>query len=357
VLHAPQGDTYADLLFTMIERRAAPAGHLHHLPGARPRRRHGRAVQDAAREAYERFQPQAMLVGASCTAELIQDDPGGLAKALACRSRSSRSSCRPTSARKTGARPRPSTSWCARWPARTAAPRRRTRAPPARPGRAPAATSSGPTALGFRHRDDVVEITACWRAGHRRQRRGAAGRHAGRHRAPAEADFNVVLYPEIAGAAAQWLERNFGQPRDDGADRRRRHARLHRRGGRAGRRRRRSRPCAGPGRPTSRLPWYSRSVDSTYLTGKRVFVFGDATHAVAAARVAPRRWASPSSASAPTAASSPRVREAAKLYGVEPLITDDYLEVEARSPSCSPSWCSARRWSATSPSAWACPAR
>ena len=30
----------------------------------------------------DRFQPQAMLVGASCTAELIQDDPGGLAKAL-----------------------------------------------------------------------------------------------------------------------------------------------------------------------------------------------------------------------------------------------------------------------------------
>ena len=36
----------------------------------------------------------------------------------------------------------------------------------------------------------------------------------------------------------------------------------------------------------SRLPWYSRSVDSNYLTGKRVFMFGDATHAIAAARVA-----------------------------------------------------------------------
>ena len=36
----------------------------------------------------------------------------------------------------------------------------------------------------------------------------------------------------------------------------------------------------------SRAPWYARSVDSTYLTGKRVFVFGDATHAIAAARVA-----------------------------------------------------------------------
>ena len=35
-----------------------------------------------------------------------------------------------------------------------------------------------------------------------------------------------------------------------------------------------------------RAGWYSRSVDSTYLTGKRVFIFGDATHAAAAARVA-----------------------------------------------------------------------
>ena len=47
VLHAPQGDTYADLLFTMIERRdRSPAGYLHDLPGARPRRRHCGAVQD-----------------------------------------------------------------------------------------------------------------------------------------------------------------------------------------------------------------------------------------------------------------------------------------------------------------------
>ncbi|MFN9649324.1 MAG: ferredoxin:protochlorophyllide reductase (ATP-dependent) subunit B, partial [Pseudanabaena sp.] len=36
----------------------------------------------------------------------------------------------------------------------------------------------------------------------------------------------------------------------------------------------------------SRLPWYSRSVDSTYLTGKRVFIFGEATHDLAAARIA-----------------------------------------------------------------------
>ena len=51
------------------------------------------------------------------------------------------------------------------------------------------------------------------------------------------------------------------------------------------------------------------------------------------------------------------IREAAKLYGVEPLITDDYLEPSRRrSPNCSPSWCSVRRWNGTSPSASACPA-
>ena len=83
VLHAPQGDTYADLLFTMIERR-------NHRPPVTYTTFQARDLggdtaelfKTAARDAYERFRPQAMLVGASCTAELIQDDPGGLALAL-----------------------------------------------------------------------------------------------------------------------------------------------------------------------------------------------------------------------------------------------------------------------------------
>ena len=79
-----------------------------------------------------------------------------------------------------------------------------------------------------------------------------------------------------------------------------------------------------------RLPWWSASVDSTYLTGKRVFIFGDATHVMAAARIAAteigfevvgmgcynREFARP-------------MRAAAKAYGLEALISDDYLEVEA----------------------------
>ena len=83
LLHAPQGDTYADLLFTMIERRRRrpPVSYTtfqaRDLGGDT-----AELFKTAAREVYERFRPQVLLVGASCTAELIQDDPGGLARSL-----------------------------------------------------------------------------------------------------------------------------------------------------------------------------------------------------------------------------------------------------------------------------------
>jgi light-independent protochlorophyllide reductase subunit B len=81
----------------------------------------------------------------------------------------------------------------------------------------------------------------------------------------------------------------------------------------------------------ARSAWYSRSVDSTYLTGKRVFVFGDATHAVAAARVAAEEIGFTVVGIGTYSREFAReVREAAKKYGCDALITDDYLEVEAR---------------------------
>src|SRR6201994_4633445 len=83
VLHAPQGDTYADLLFTMIERREQRPPVTYTTFQARDLGTDtAELFQSAAREAYERFRPQTLLVGASCTAELIQDDPAGLAHAL-----------------------------------------------------------------------------------------------------------------------------------------------------------------------------------------------------------------------------------------------------------------------------------
>jgi light-independent protochlorophyllide reductase subunit B len=92
---------------------------------------------------------------------------------------------------------------------------------------------------------------------------------------------------------------------------------------------------AGVGPPPepdpSRLPWYSRSVDSTYLTGKRVFVFGDATHAVAAARAAREELGFEVVGLGTYSREFAReVREAARGHGVEALVADDYLEVEER---------------------------
>ena len=326
VLHAPQGDTYADLLFTMIERRGKRPPVTYTTFQARDL---GGDTADlfktAARDAFDRFQPDAMLVGASCTGELIQDDPGGLAKALALPI--------PVVALEL-----PSYQRKENWGAsetfyqlvRAMAPAA-PKAGATRAARDPAQRAScnilGPTALGFRHRDDVAEIAKLL---------GELGVDV-RVVAPmgatpadlarlADADFNVVLYPEIASLAAKWLERTFGQPwtkvvpigvaatREFVAEV----------AGLAG---------CDPSRvlSDSRLPWYSRSVDSTYLTGKRVFVFGDATHAIAAARIAADELGFTIVGLGTYVREFARdVRDAAARYGVEALITDDYLDVEAK---------------------------
>jgi light-independent protochlorophyllide reductase subunit B len=146
------------------------------------------------------------------------------------------------------------------------------------------------------------------------------------------AHFNVLLSPETGEAAARFLEKNHGQPftkivpigvgatRDFMAE----VAAITGVSGKIDESR-------------LRLPWWSRSVDSTYLTGKRVFIFGDGTHVAAHARIARdemgfevvgigcynREMARP-------------IRALAKEYGVEAFITDDYLEVEAAIERMSP---------------------
>jgi light-independent protochlorophyllide reductase subunit B len=146
------------------------------------------------------------------------------------------------------------------------------------------------------------------------------------------AHFNVLLSPETGEAAARFLEKNHDQPytkivpigvgatRDFIAE----VAKITDVTGR-------------PDESRLRMPWWSRSVDSTYLTGKRVFIFGDGTHVAAHARIARdemgfevvgvgcynREMARP-------------IRALAKEYGVDALITDDYLEVEEAIEKLSP---------------------
>jgi light-independent protochlorophyllide reductase subunit B len=327
VLHAPQGDTYADLLFTMIERRQARPPVTYTTFQARDLGSDtAELFKTAARDAYERFRPDLLMVGASCTAELIQDDPGGLARALNLPI--------PVVALEL-----PSYQKKENWGAAEtfyqlvrACAGPHVPAPGAsravRSDTAPCCNILGATALGFRHRDDVQEITSLLsRLGIRVNVTAPLGASPADLARLGEADFNVVLYPEIAGQAAAWLQRSFGQPatriipigvaatRDfiaevaalAGID-----------------------PAPVLAAETSRLTWYAQSVDSTYLTGKRVFIYGDATHAIAAARVASQEIGlSVVGLGSYSREFGRELRDAAKAYGVDALITDDYLEVEA----------------------------
>ncbi|HEY5801889.1 MAG TPA: ferredoxin:protochlorophyllide reductase (ATP-dependent) subunit B [Burkholderiaceae bacterium] len=329
VLHAPQGDTYADLLFTMIERRDRRPPVTYTTFSARDLGGDTAGLfKTAAQNAYDRFQPQAMIVGASCTGSLIQDDPGGLARALNLPIPVVTVDL-PAYQRKENWGAAETFYQLVRALAGPSAPapgtRRAERATDARPR----CNILGPTALGFRHRDDITEITSLLtKLGIDVNVTAPMGATPADIARLGDADFNVVLYPEIAGQAASWLQRTFGQPftrtipigvsaTREFVEEVAKLAGVDASGVLAG--------CS------TRLPWYSRSVDSTYLTGKRVFIFGDATHAVAAARIASDELGFKVVGLGTYSREFGReIREAAKRYDVEPLITDDYLEVEAR---------------------------
>jgi light-independent protochlorophyllide reductase subunit B len=322
VLHAPQGDTYADLLFTMIERR-------NHRPPVTYTTFQARDLgadtanlfKTACKEAVDRFKPQAIIVGASCTAELIQDDPGGMAETMDLGIPVIPLEL-PSYQRKENYGADETLFQIVR-----------TLAQPQERTKRVTCNILGPTALGFRARDNVEEIT-----GLLSELGVQVNVTAPLNATPADiarlpaAHFNVLLYPETGEAAARWLEKTHGQPytrvlpigvggtRDFIAE-------IAKLAGKA----------VAYDESRLRLPWWSSSVDSTYLTGKRVFLFGDGSHVMAMARVARdemgfevvgmgcynREMARP-------------VRTMAKDYGLEALISDDYLEVEAAIEAAAP---------------------
>lgn len=325
VLHAPQGDTYADLLFTMIERRKERPPVTYTTFQARDLGGDtAELFKRSAKDAFERFKPQAMIVGASCTAELIQDDPAGLTKALALPVPVIPLEL-PSYQRKENWGASETFYQLVRALARGEG--GSTDTAEAREAGRPRCNILGPTALGFRHADDVTEISGLLR------RMGIdINVVAPLDATPADltrlgdADFNVVLYPEIADVAARWLERNLKQPFTKtipiGYNATRRFVEeVAEIAGVDG-------SAVLSGTPSD-LPWYSRSVDSNYLTGKRVFIFGDATHAIAAADMATSEMGFEVVGIGTYSREHGRdVREAAARHGIEALITDDYLEVE-----------------------------
>ncbi len=345
VLHAPQGDTYADLLFTMIERqdKRPPVSYTtfqaRDLGGST-----ADMVKTAVAEAFERYKPKAMLVGESCTAELLQDQAGHLGQTLGL----------PVPVVPLEL---PAYSKKEHWGAaetfyqlaRTLLADRIPAPGTVREARAegvrPKANLLGPTVLGFRCRDDVVEITRLLgELGIDINVVAPLGASPDDLKRLPDADFNVCLYPEVSRTLSSWLQRTFGMaytkttPMGINGTRAFVAEVAALAGVSADPVLSREHPgVASLAGSQSRMAWYARSVDSTYLTGKRVFVFGDATHVVAAARIASEEMGFTVVGLGTFCREFAReVREAAKLYGVEALITDDYLEVEKAIGECAP---------------------
>jgi light-independent protochlorophyllide reductase subunit B len=355
VLHAPQGDTYADLLFTMIERRDRRPPVTYTTFQARDLGGDtAEMVKTSVREAYERFKPQVMLVGESCTAELIQDQPGSLAKGMNLPIPIVSLEL-PAYSKKENWGASETLYHLVRTLLLPVVPKAGTQRPKREAHIRPKANIIGPTALGFRCRDDIREVIKLLaEIGVDVNVVAPMGATPDDLKRIPDADFNICLYPEIALTTCTWLQRSFGQPsiktvpigvgatRDfiaeigkvaeiDVSEALKRSqadtlgnwdvARL----------------SSSNNPNASRLPWYSRSVDSTYLTGKRVFIFGDATHALAAARIATEELGFTLVGIGTYSREFAReVREVAKQHGLEAVISDDYLAVEAKVAEAAP---------------------
>lgn len=355
VLHAPQGDTYADLLFTMIERRDRRPPVTYTTFQARDLGGDtAEMVKTSVKDAYDRFKPQVMLVGESCTAELIQDQPGSLAKSMGLPIPVVSLEL-PAYSKKENWGASETLYHLVRTLLLPVVPPPNTPRPKRDPQIRPKANIIGPTALGFRCRDDIREVVKLLaEIGVDVNVIAPMGSTPDDLKRIPDADFNICLYPEIALTTCTWLTRSFGQPviktvpigvgatRDfiaeigkvadiDVSDALARSqsdtlgnwdaARIS--------------TVANPN--ASRLPWYSRSVDSTYLTGKRVFIFGDATHALAAARIATEELGFTLVGIGTYSREFAReVREVAKKHGLEAVISDDYLAVEAKVAEAAP---------------------
>ncbi len=265
-----------------------------------------------------------MMVGASCTAELIQDDPGGLAEALKLPI--------PVVALEL-----PSYQRKENWGASETFYRMVRALVKPRPADQIITTTVcnilGPSSLGFRNRDDLNEI---------KQLLESIGVQvnvvAPLQASPddlgrlSQAHFNVVLYREIGQSTADYLQRQFKQPFTTTVpiglkgtlafiDEVAQLAGLDPLAARE----------AAMNSSNNRSRWYSESVDATYLTGKRVFIFGDATHVIGAAQVASKELGFEVVGIGTYSREFARdVRQLAQSYGLEALITDDYLDVEEK---------------------------
>lgn len=163
---------------------------------------------ETLRETCERYRPQALLVGESCTAELIQDQPGALAQGLGLPVPVVPLEL-PAYSRKENWGAAETFYRLVRTMTQGVSPER----PAADAGRRPRANLLGPTSLGFRCRDDILEVQSLLEAlGVDVNVVAPAGASAEELARIPLRDFNCCLYPEIAQTTCDWLARTFNSP-------------------------------------------------------------------------------------------------------------------------------------------------
>ncbi|MCB0070919.1 MAG: ferredoxin:protochlorophyllide reductase (ATP-dependent) subunit B [Caldilineaceae bacterium] len=282
VFHAPQGDDYVNSIFTMLERAADFPQMTTSTVSGRDLSMGTVRLPDTLRQVDAEWQPEVILVCASCSTILLQEDLQALAANADVAAEVIVLDVNPYRRQETQTVEDAFTTLVQRFA--TAQPRTP----------APSVNILGPASLGFHARQDIislrrmlqalgvsVNVLAPWGAGIDDLRRLPA------------AWLTVAPYRELGYDAARFLETTFGTPAltatpmgvqptlrwlHDLVDR------LNEIGAELG-----ATPVAMPpltafsldglSAPSS-VPWFARTADMESFSSKRAFVFGDATRTV-----------------------------------------------------------------------------
>jgi light-independent protochlorophyllide reductase subunit B len=280
VLHAPGGDSYTSVLFTMIERQCGFPAVTNVSYGRKEVSSTGIDRMVTVVEEVERsHRPRIIQVIPTCTSNLLKEDVGGALNRLQQKCDAQLVFLQLNAFCEKEDQGADMTFGGLVEHLATGAGERTPY---------PSVNILGLTRLGFRHRDDLKEIRGLLNdCGVTVNAALPLGGAAEDFKRLGQAWFNLVPYREIGPRAARVLEERFGQPwlqlAPIGIQATQEfiaavQAKVEELGGPVGRYRPRPEDM-------SHVPWYSRSADSHYLTPKKSFIFGNASHALAVARM------------------------------------------------------------------------
>lgn len=340
VFHAPQGDGYVNPIFTMLERAADFPQMTTSIVSGRDLSMGTVRLPETLRQVEAEWQPELILVCASCSTILLQEDLQVMADSAGVNAEVIVFDANPYRRQEIQTADEVFSYLVKRF-AQTQSPTPR-----------PSVNILGPASLGFHARQDIISlrrimqtlgveinVLAPWGATIDDLRRLPA------------AWVNVAPYHELGATAAQHLEMTFGMPTLYAAPMGVQptlawlHAlvdQLNRVGARL------DAPAIqlphltafsldGLSAPSS-VPWFARTADMESFSNKRAFVFGDATHTVGMAKFL-RDELGMQIAGAGTYVLHARAWVAEQLAGYLPdelLVTDEFQVVARRIEELTP---------------------